>query len=68
LLNRGFAHSLKKRFPRWMECTALLIGLEVWSAQAQQANAAAEPVAAPVVSAPAPDESDPTKTNAFFLS
>jgi len=67
VLNRGFVSSLKKKFPRWMESTALLIGLGIWSADVQQANAAAaEPVAAPEVLAPASPEPVATQTNAFF--
>jgi len=67
VLNRGFARSLRKRFPRWMECTALLLGLAVLTAKAQPAGAASVG-AEPVLATPAAPTAvrAPSQTNAFF--
>lgn len=67
VLNRESAPSVRTRFPRWLNCVALLLALGAASARAQDTNAAPAPGASEVSPAtPTPVESVATPTNHSF--
>ena len=64
VLNHEPAPPLKSRFPRWLGCLVIFLGLSRFTAQAAETNDSS--VALPPVSVPANQESDMTVTNATF--
>jgi polysaccharide biosynthesis/export protein len=63
VLNRDSSRSIKRNFPRWVECTTLLLGLSVLMARGQEVI---PPTPAPAVVPPAVAETSPPSTNLHF--